>query len=168
MADGEFRQRAGGSQKHGVGDAAGFADQHAQTDAREDEGVVTLADDVLLALEADRVEGRAGGHQGAAIGMLQGFGGGALGFAGGVAQGEDDGTHAVVRHGADGRRGEIARLAGGADEDAGAHGLNELFERSRGRTGETDARPVHLCAARLRVCGLPARRGLPRPGRRNQ
>ena len=85
------------------------------------------------------LEGRAGGHQSAAIGMLQGFGGRAFGFAGGIAEREDDGPLAVVGHRADGRRGEVARLAGGADEDGGAHGPDELFQRVRRRTGQADS-----------------------------
>ena len=51
MGAGEFGQSASGGQEHGIGDAAGLADEHAQADAGEDKGIVALADDVLAPLE---------------------------------------------------------------------------------------------------------------------
>ena len=64
---GEVRQGAGGGEEHRVSHPAGLANQSAQTDARENERVVALADHVFVPLENDRVEGRAGCNQSPAV-----------------------------------------------------------------------------------------------------
>src|ERR1019366_10231130 len=93
---------------------------------------------VVLPFIPDRIERRAGRDQSAAIRMLQGLRGRALGFAGGIAEGEDDGAFAVVGHCANGLWCEVTRLAGGADKDGGPNGPDQLLPRIRWRGGEAE------------------------------
>src|ERR1039458_7543874 len=70
--------------------------------------------------------------------MLQGLGGRALSFAGGIAEGEDDGAFAVVGHSANSLWCEVARLTGRADKDRGPNSPDQLLSRIRRRSGQAE------------------------------
>lgn len=142
VSGGEFGQGLGGNEEHGIGDAAGFADEDAKTNAREDEDVIALANDVALTVEGDGLERRTSGDEGPSVGMKESVRGGALGLAGGVAEGKNDGPWAPFSHGADNGGGEIARLARGADENRRTDRADDGFEADGNRSGNAEGGEV--------------------------
>lgn len=121
-----------GSHEHLVRDAVGAAQHGAEADAREDDRVIALGGldlDVLAVVApgpADRLEGRARGHEGLAAGPLQQILGHGLVQPRRVRQGKNDGALRVLGHLLDDVLGEGPRLGRRADQHVGLDVLDGL------------------------------------------
>ena len=127
------QQSLGGCEKHSIRYPAGLANEHAQTHAGEDEHVVTLPDDVLPALEADRFEWRTGSYQCSALRMNQSLSGSALRLARGIAQRKNNRPLTRLSHGSNNCGSEITRLSRGSDQNRRPQSEDNLFEVVRQR-----------------------------------
>ena len=97
--------------------AATLRDDRPETEAREDEHVVGLADVVAEAEPLDRLERGAGRDQRLAVGPLEDVGGRGLGGGGRVRERHDHRSGARLGHRADDGLGERAGHPGRPDED---------------------------------------------------
>jgi len=104
----------------------------AKRHSREDVGVVALSRVESLALIGDRQEGRAAGEHDLALGVLVGLLGGALSFAGGVAQGKDNGFLVEISHVLQDLGGEGTADGRGADQHRRPGRLDHLGQVADG------------------------------------
>lgn len=114
----------------------------AERHSREDVSVVALPRVEGLALVGDGQEGRAAGEHDLTLGVLIRLLGGALGLAGGVAQGEDDGFLVEIAHVLQDLGGEGAADGRGADQHRRLGRFDHVDQVADGRVGARVARLV--------------------------
>lgn len=122
-----------GGVDHAVGDADGLGENAAKTDTGEDIHVVTLAGVVGAGLsgrvgESAVGEGRSGGEEAAAVGVLDSGLKVTLGLGGGVGEGEDERSGVPVGHLAEDLGGEDATHGGETHQDRGLDVVDDLIE----------------------------------------
>ena len=122
-----------GGVDHVVGDPDGLGQDATKTDTGEHVHVVALAGVVGVGLalgvgEGHGGEGRAGGEEAAAVGVLDGGLEVALGLGGGVGQGEDDGGGVPVGHLAEDLGSEDTTHGGQTHQDGGLDMVDDLLK----------------------------------------